>query len=61
MSDVKRDTQFVRVIITDTQGNKRTAYLYKPQKLVCTSYVTVEFLEGMGCKIEEVHNENSKN
>lgn len=54
MSDVKRDTQFVRVIITDTQGNKRTAYLYKPQNLVCTNYVTVELLESMGCKIEEV-------
>ena len=54
MSDIKRDTQFVRIIITDTEGNKRTAYLYKPQKLVCTSYVTVELLEGMGCKIEEV-------
>ncbi len=54
MSDVKRDTQFVRVMITDKQGKKRTAYLYKPQNLVCTSYVTVELLKSMGCKIEEV-------
>ena len=54
MSNIERDTQFVRVIITDTRGKKCTAYLYKPQNLVCTGYVTVELLKSMGCKIEEV-------
>ena len=57
MSNVERDTQFVRVVITDTKGRKRTAYLYKPQNLVCSTYVTVELLESMGCKIEEVEHE----
>ena len=54
MSDIESDSQFVRVIITDTQGRNHTAYLYKPQNLICTNYVTAELLEGMGCKIEEV-------
>ncbi len=54
MGEIKRDTQFVRIIITDTQGNKRTAYLYKPQNIVCTNYLTLELLKSMGCIIEEV-------
>lgn len=54
MSKVERDTQFVRVIITERDGRKRSAYLYKPQNLVCTQYLTVELLKAMGCKIEEV-------
>ena len=54
MRNIERDTQFVPVIITDTQGKKRPAYLYKPQNLVCTGYVTVELLKSMGWKIEKV-------
>lgn len=57
MSDIEKDTQFVRVIITERNGKKHSAYLYKPQNLVCTNYVTMELLEGMGCKIEEVEHE----
>lgn len=45
MSNVEKDTQFVRVIITERNGRKHTAYLYKPQKLVCTSYVTVAVVQ----------------
>lgn len=58
MSDVKSDTQFVRVTITDTHDKHCIAYLYKPQNLVCTSYVSVELLKSMGCKIEEIDKEN---
>ena len=54
MSNIEKDAQFVRVIITGRDGRKRSAYLYKPQNLVCTQYLTVELLEAMGCKIEEV-------
>lgn len=58
MSDVeKKDTQFVPILITEKNGRKHTAFLYKPQNLVCTSYITVELLKSMGCNIEEVDRE----
>lgn len=58
MSDVlKKDKNFVPVVLTNSHGKKQEAFLYKPQNLIITGYVTAEMARNLGLEIEEVEHE----
>lgn len=45
-------TNLVPVVLTNEKGDKRNALLYKPQRLIVTSYMTEAFAKVWGYKIE---------
>lgn len=55
----KHDPNFVPIILTTTNGRKVNAFLYKPQCLIVTAYITVEASRALGCSFEEVLREEN--
>ena len=55
----KHDTNFVPIILTTRNGRKVDAFLYKPQCLIVTDYITVEASRALGCSFEEVLREEN--
>lgn len=60
MNEVKRDTQFVPIVLTDAKGKRQAAFLYKPQRLIVRSYITEELARALGYKIEEVNHDTRR-
>lgn len=55
------DPNFVPIKVTvgsgEYKGKEITAYFYKPQQIIVTGYMTLEFFDKLGWKYEEVKNE----
>lgn len=58
MSDVlRKDKNFVPVVLKNSRGNKQDAFLYKPQNMIITGYITAEMARHLGLEVEEVEHE----
>ena len=51
---INHDPNFVPIILITANGGKVNAFLYKPQCLIVTDYVTVEYSKAIGWSFEEV-------
>ena len=54
MSEESKDQNFVPVTIEMKSGQRKECFLYKPQNLVVTEYISVEFIKALGWKMQEV-------
>ena len=53
MSEESKDQNFVPVTIEMKSGQRKEGFLYKPQNLVVTEYITVELIKALGWKVQE--------
>lgn len=49
---MKSDTNFEFVRVTLPDGEISGAFLYKPQMILCTSFITMELARELGWKVE---------
>jgi hypothetical protein len=52
------DKNFEWVKVTLPNGRETGAFLYKPQMVLCTGYITMELAKSLGWKVEEVCHED---
>lgn len=55
---MRSDKNFELVKVTLPNGRETRAFLYKPQMILCTNYITMELVKSLGWKIEEIQHEN---
>jgi hypothetical protein len=52
VKEMKSDSNFEFVRVTLPNGEISGAFLYKPQMILCTSFITMELAHELGWKVE---------
>lgn len=58
VNGMRSDKNFEQVKVTLPNGRETRAFLYKPQMILCTEYITMELAKSLGWKIEEIQHED---